>query len=38
MNIFMTSGTPDFMERLKEKYADERIDCHARARQFFITA
>ena len=25
MNIYMTSGTPEFMESLKEKYAAERL-------------
>ena len=29
MNIYMTSGTPEFMESLKEKYAAERSDCYA---------
>ena len=30
MNIYMTSGTPEFMESLREKYADRKTDCHAR--------
>ena len=30
MNIFLTSGTMDFMESVRKRYANETDDCYAR--------